>query len=293
MNEAWRIVLLTTVPPLAERYTAFLRELGHEPVAVVSARHRAEAMTATRADFLARMLVQAPDGLHVLFPADKNAIAPLFRALEPDLVVCTGYPWKVPVDALAVPRLGAINQHPALLPRHRGPVPLSWALREGDTEFGITWHRMDAELDTGGILAQTTIPIRDDETTIEEIGPRLGEASLRLLPGVLERVAAGDPGDPQDDALASWAGHFGDDYANVDWSRTAREIHDQVRAWALTFGLSPVQGPIADLDGTRVRLVRTSLREREDAVARVECGDGPLWILASEPVDAPPTSRAS
>ena len=65
-----------------------------------------------------------------------------------------GFPWKVPADALAVPKLGWLNGHPSLLPRHRGPVPLAWAIRNGDEDFGITFHRMDAELDTGPILAQ-------------------------------------------------------------------------------------------------------------------------------------------
>jgi methionyl-tRNA formyltransferase len=277
-----RIVLLTTVPPVAQFYEPALRDLGHEPVAVVSARHRPTELTPTRLQNLVGMLEHAAPELDVLYPKDKHSLARLFAAYEPDLVMCTGYPWKVPAEALAVPRLGVINQHPALLPRHRGPVPLAWALREGDEVFGLTWHRMDEELDTGAILAQTTIPILDDEATIDEIGPRLGAAAISLLPRVFERVEAGDPGDPQSEEGASWAGHFGEDYAEVDWSRPAREVHNQVRAWTLTFGQSPIQGPIAELDGERVRLLRTSLTERDDALARVECGDGPVWILAHE-----------
>ena len=101
---------------------------------------------------------------------------------------------------------------------------------------------MDAELDTGPILAQTTVPIEDDDTTIEQIGPKLTQALLALLPQVFERLAAGDPGDPQNEEGATWAGHFGEDYATVDWTQPARKIHDQVRAWQLTFALSKVQG---------------------------------------------------
>jgi methionyl-tRNA formyltransferase len=160
---------------------------------------------------------------------------------------------------------------------------MAWTLRAGDDVFGITWHRMDEQFDTGPILAQTTIPVLDDETTIEEVGPRLGVAAISLLPRVFERLAAGDPGDPQATEGATWAAPFGEDYAQVDWTRTAREIHDQVRAWALSFGQSPVVGPIAELDGDRVRLLRTSLTRRDDAVARVDCGDAPLWILEHEP----------
>ncbi len=142
---------------------------------------------------------------------------------------------------------------------------------------------MDAELDTGGILAQGSIPIEDDDTEIMQIGPKLGAEAFRLLPGVLARVAAGEPGEAQDESGATWAGHFEDDeYARIDWGRPARRIHDQVRAWHLTMGLSPVVAPVAELDGERVRVVRTSLRDPGGDARRVECGDGPLWIVASE-----------
>jgi methionyl-tRNA formyltransferase len=283
MSDSWRIVLISTVAPLVERLAPYLRELGHHPVAVISARPSpSRPLSPERAAFMTGLVAGAPPYLDVLYPKDKHTVAPLLRAYEPDLAICSGYPWKLPPEALEVPRLGCINQHPAKLPRHRGPVPLSWALREGDTEFGVTWHRMDANLDTGGILAQTTIPVLDEETTIEEIGPRLGAAAFGLLPQVLERVAAGDPGDPQDEVGASWAGHFGEDYATVDFTKTAREVHNQVRAWALTFGLSPVEGPIAELDGDRVKLLRTSLTEQPGAI-RVECADAPIWIVQHEP----------
>ena len=261
-----------------------LRDIGHRPVAVIAARPGpARAAAPERREFLTSLVYGAPPYLDVLYPADRHAVTPLLRAYGPDLVLCWGYPWKLPPEALEVPRLGCVNQHPAKLPRHRGPVPLSWALREGDEEFGVTWHRMDADLDTGPILAQTTIPVLDEETTIDEVGPRLGAAAIALLPQVLERIAAGDPGDPQDPAAATWAGRFGEDYATVDFAKPAREIHNQVRAWALSFDSSPHRGPIAELEeGERVRLLRTSLTERAGAL-RVECADGPIWIVAHEP----------
>ena len=277
----WRIAVISTVPPVAEWLLPLLRDLGHEPVVIVAARQRraTEPPPELRPSHLVEI---APEGVDVVFPASKWQVAPLLSAYAPDLAICWGYPWKLPPEALEVPRLGAINQHPALLPRHRGPVPLAWTLRAGDPAFGLTWHRMDAELDTGPILAQTTVPIEDDDVSIEQIGPKLGAAAFGLLPGVLERIAAGDPGDPQSEEGATWAGHFGEDYAELDWGRTARELHNQVRAWALTFGLSPVRGPIGEVDGARVRVLRTSLTEKPGAT-RVETGDGPLWVVAHEP----------
>ena len=278
---SWRIALITTVPPVAAALAPVLREMGHDPVAVVSARRREAAAPGRQA----MGDETAPPGVDVLLARDKWSVEPLLRACRPDLALCWGYPWRIPQAALDVPPLGSINCHPAMLPRHRGPIPLAWALRDGDTEFGVTWHRMDADLDTGAILAQAPVPIQDDDFSIEAVGPRIGAVAIGLLPTVFARILAGDPGDPQPTEGITWAGHFGDDYASVDWSQPARRIHDQVRAWAFTFDLSPVVGPVTELDGQRVRLVRTSLVDPGGDARRVEAGDGPLWILETSPLD--------
>ena len=279
MSEAaWRIVLITTVPPVADALVPVLRELGHEPVAILSAR-RAQPAAAGRAPISDET---APSGLDLLIARDKWSVEPMLRSSRPDLALCWGFPWRIPLAALQVPSLGSVNCHPALLPRHRGPIPLSWAFRDGDGQFGVTWHRMDAELDTGAILAQTQVPMYDDDYAIEQVGPRIGAAAIGLLPEVFARIAAGDAGDPQPAEGVTWAGHLGEDYASVDWSQPARRIHDQVRAWAFTFGLSKVVGPIAELDGQQVRLLRTSLGDPGGDTRRVECGDGPIWVVEYE-----------
>jgi methionyl-tRNA formyltransferase len=283
--EGWRIVLVTTVPIVAQTLTDALRGLGHEPAAVLTAR-RDRPMS----DRPMMTDETAPLGLDVLLPATKQRIEPLLRAYQPDLVVCWGFPWRIPLAALQVPRLGSINCHPALLPRHRGPIPLAWAFRDGDGRFGVTWHRMDAEFDTGAILAQAVVPMEDDDFDIATVGPRMGAVAIDLLPRVLERVAAGDPGDRQPDEGTTWAGHFGEDYASIDWSQPARRIHDQVRAWQFTFGMAPVVGPLAELDGQQVRVTRTSLTDPGANARRVEAGDGPIWLVRWEPVGQPAPS---
>ena len=112
-----------------------------------------------------------------------------------------------------MPRLGSVNNHPAFLPRHRGPYPLAWTFREGDTEFGATWHRMDAEFDTGPILAQSKVPLEDTDCWIEDYAPKILQNSFSMLPRVFERLEAGDPGDPQSAEGVSWAGPFEEEYA--------------------------------------------------------------------------------
>ena len=70
------------------------------------------------------------------FAADKASLARLTRAYEPEIGLCAGYSWLIPPEVLAIPRLGVVNSHPSLLPRHRGPYPFAWAVREGDKELG-------------------------------------------------------------------------------------------------------------------------------------------------------------
>ena len=287
MAEGWRVFMICSIRPIAEVLAGKLRELGHEPVAILAARPTSGK---EQHDALRLSPATAPAGADLIFARDKHSIAPLVRAYEPDLLTCWGFPWKIPQAALDAPRLGSINLHPALLPRHRGPIPLAWALRDGDTHWGATWHRMDAELDTGNLLAQTSVPIEDDDVDIGEFGGKLLAAGVEILPRALERVAAGDPGDPQPEEGVSWAGHFeDDDYVRIDWSQPARKIHDQVRAWHLTFGFSGLRAPLAELDGEDVVVLQTRLTDPGDGARRVECGDGPIWVVATEPVSLPDT----
>jgi methionyl-tRNA formyltransferase len=115
------------------------------------------------------------------------------------------------------------------------------------------------------------------------------EATLGLLPRVFERLAAGDPGEPQAAEGATWAGMLEEDYATIDWSaQTAREIHNQVRAWSFAFDMGPVPGPFAELDGKRVKVKRTFLTDPGDGSPAVDTADGKIWILESEPFETDP-----
>lgn len=282
MPASLRIVTICSIAPLAHALVGTLRELGHEPVAILGPR-RDEGREMP--PYLVLTDAIAPKGVDLLFARDKHAIEPLLRAYEPDLMLCAGFPWKIPKAALDVPRLGSVNQHPALLPRHRGPIPFAWTVREDDPVWGMTWHYMDAELDTGNVLAQGAIPVLDDDVLIDEFAPRIQALAMGLLPEVLERVMAGDPGDPQPEEGATWAGHFEeDDYVRIDWSQSARATHNQVRAWRLTFGMSGLRAPLAEIGGNEVVVLETRLTDPGGEATRIECGDVPLWVVATEPV---------
>ena len=275
-----RVGLISNVYPVVLPLVGKLRELGHEPVVWLMSRKPPgdERPPPPWGDVTDK---NAPAGVNLVFARRKDDVAPLLRGLELDVVLCWGFNWLLPQEALDVPRLGSVNNHPAFLPRHRGPYPIAWAFREGDKELGATWHRMDSEFDTGPILAQSQVPLEDTDCWIEDFGPKLLQNSLDMLPRVFERLEAGDPGDPQPTEGVGWAGPFEEDYARVDWSQTAREIHNQVRAWRHMFG-GEIQGPIAEVDGERLKLLHTSLTDPGKGARSVECGDGRLWIVESE-----------
>jgi methionyl-tRNA formyltransferase len=258
-----RIVVITQIVPVAAGYTELARALGHEVPAVIVGRPFHEPADA---------FVQASGPADVVFAASKRSIAPLLRAYEADLGLCTGFPWLIPQEAIDVPRFGIVNGHPTLLPKGRGPHPWAWAIRTGETEIGLTYHYMDATFDTGNILAQKVIPI-DLEDTEETLVPRFEAAAQELLPEVLAKVEAGDPGVPQ--AGGEYQSAFEPEYAVADLSQPAMEVHRQVRAWSFVPERLRV-GPVAD----GRRLVRTSLTEIAGAEP-LECGDGPLWVLES------------
>ena len=277
-----RVAIISNVLPVVEPLVDVLRDMGHDPIAWLMARRPNDGRPLPPWGEVTDR--NAPQGVNLLLARQKDDVAPLFRGLDLDVALCWGFNWKLPQEALDVPRLGSVNNHPALLPRHRGPYPFAWAFREGDPVFGSTWHRMDAEFDTGPILAQSSVPIEDTDTWIEDFGPRILPNTFSLLPQVFERLEAEDPGDPQPEEGASWAGPFEAGYAEIDWSQSAREIHNQVRAWRHMFGDAELEGPIAELDGERLKILRTSLTDPGDGAREARCGDGSIWITESEPV---------
>jgi methionyl-tRNA formyltransferase len=270
-----RVVIVTRIPQVLEGFGAVIRGAGHEVVALLTNReviavHGPGAATEA-------LVFGAPEDLDVLLPARRSSIAPLLASVRPDLVVCMGFPWRIPPDALAVPRLGWLNGHPSLLPRHRGPLPVAWAIREGDEEIGITFHFMDAELDTGPILAQRRIPLGELEPP-DVFYPKAGLIMGEALAEALARIDAGEAGAPQEPGSGSYESFFTEDDVWLDLSRPAAEVHRL--AWAWRYGMSPttITGALLELDGKPVRVLATSLTE-VDGARRIACADGPLWLV--------------
>jgi methionyl-tRNA formyltransferase len=272
-----RVVITTRIAPVLAGFDAVVRAAGHEPVALLSMRDHDGRYGELPG--IGELVLSAAPELEVLLPARRSSIAALLASVEPDLVVCMGFPWKIPPDALAVPRLGWLNGHPSLLPRHRGPLPIAWAIREGDEEVGITFHRMDAELDTGPILAQRPYRLGELQPP-DSFYPELGLVVAEALTEALDRLAAGDEGTPQPEG-GGYESFFAEEDAWLDLARPAEEVHRLAWAWRYAMALDGTRGALLELDGKPVRLLATSLTEVEGA-RRLECADGPLWVVETE-----------
>ena len=278
----WRVGIISQLPVAANAYTGLLRSLGHEPVVHIATRrfNPRLAPPAEALPFLGRVYSDGPNDIDFASPPSKASLTRILRSYELDLVLCTAFPWRIRAESIAAVRLGIVNGHPSLLPHYRGPMPFGWQIRNGESEIGLTYHFMDAEFDTGAILGQGSVPFTDEDTQ-EGLWLKLGELAGTLLPSVLARIAAGDPGDPQEGG--SYQSLFEEDYVLVDPAATAAEVHRQVRAWEFTpWARTSERGPILERDGSRIRILKSSLAQA-DGAERLECADGPLWILESEP----------
>jgi methionyl-tRNA formyltransferase len=229
--------------------------------------------TAAESDLLQAakaILEDIPSGMDLLLPGGPGTVAEMLAGYRPDLLLVFGFNWRLPREVLELPRLGVLNVHPSALPRYRGPSPVLWAIRNGDPFMGVTIHRMTGRIDAGPVLAQVdNIPI-PDQVTAQDVWDLTKAAFPDLLSEALARVVRDDPGTPQDEHQATYAGFPPPEWYEVTWQDSRRNLHNQIRV--LCF-LKRGQGPVVTVRGTAVQVHHTSLR--------VECADGPLWVTST------------
>lgn len=151
------------------------------------------------------------------------------RDAQPDLVVVTAFGQILPQSLLDIPRYGCVNVHTSLLPRYRGAAPIQWAIMNGESETGITIMQMDAGLDTGPILSQerTAILDTDDAQTLHDRLAQLGAKLLvQTIPGYISRKIKPSP---QPEAQVSYARKITKADGQMDWTRPARALWNQLR----------------------------------------------------------------
>ena len=159
-------------------------------------------------------------------------------ALNADLLVSFAYGKIFGPQFLGLFPLGGINIHPSLLPKYRGPTPIPAAILNRETVTGITIQRLAAEVDSGDILLQETVPLSGRETTAS-LSETMAKKAAELLPATLRGIAGGTlTAMPQDHGAATYCSLIKKEDGLIDWRRSAVEIDAQIRAfdpWPLSW----------------------------------------------------------
>lgn len=213
-------------------------------------------------------------GIEVLQPQkirDAGFVGRL-QELDPEFIIVVAYGKILPPEVLQIPRRGCINVHGSLLPLYRGAAPIQWAILNGDEVTGITTMMMDEGLDTGDILLQSPMEIRDDDTA-QTLGERLAALGANLLIETLKGLREGRITPRRQEGQASNAPPLKKQDGRIDWHRDARDLALFVR------GMSPWPSAFCYLSGERVRIRNARYAEGGGVPGRVErAGAGELLI---------------
>jgi len=171
-------------------------------------------------------------GLPVVQPASfkEPAVLEELKAFAPDLAVMAYVILLVPESILNAPRLGTIQYHPSLLPRHRGPSSINWPIIQGETKTGLTIFWPDKGLDTGPILLQKQVEIGPDSTLGSIYFDHLFPMGVAALMQAVDLVEAGTaPRIAQDDSAATYEGWCRKDDVLIDWKQPAQVVYNLIR----------------------------------------------------------------
>lgn len=179
----------------------------------------------------------------------------IIKELAPDVIVVVAYGKILPKNIIDYPKYGCINVHGSLLPKYRGAAPIQWAVLNGESETGVTTMLMNEGLDTGDILLKSVTKIGENETS-GELFDRLMTMGADLLLETLDGLSKNKLTPiKQDDSLSTYASVLDKSLCQIDWNKSAVEVHNKVR------GLSPWPVAVTMLNGKRVKIHKTEVSD--------------------------------
>ena len=214
-----------------------------------------------------------------------------FRSHGADAAVVVAYGLILPKPVLDAPKLGCFNVHASLLPRWRGAAPINRAVMAGDAESGVTIMRMDQGLDTGAVAMIERTPIAPDMTAgdLHDVLARLGADLMTRALAAVERSSLTLT--PQPAEGVTYADKISKSETRIDWRKPWRAVHDHIR------GLSPFPGAWFELDGARVKALRSTEGEGSGAPGSVlddrltiACGEGAVRLTQVQRAGKQPMS---
>ena len=272
-----RIIFMGT-PDFSVPVLEALVDAGHDVVAVYSQPPRPAGRGKKDRPSPVQSKAEAL-GLTVRYPVSVRTEGALaeFQALNADIAVVVAYGLILPQSILDAPVKGCLNIHASLLPRWRGAAPIHRAIMAGDEETGVCIMQMEAGLDTGPVLSRHTVSIGESETT-QQLHDRLSDIGATAIVDALAQLDQLDA-QPQPDDGVTYAAKIEKSEAAIDWSKPAIEVDRLVR------GLSPFPGAWFEMNGTRVKVLGSTLVEHSgtagcvlDDELTVACGEGAIRL---------------
>ena len=203
----------------------------------------------------------------------NDAIKQLLEDKQPELIVVVAYGKILPKYVLDFPKYGCINVHGSLLPRWRGAAPIQWSIIAGDKTAGVTTMKMAEGLDTGDMLLKYETEIGQTETA-GELFDRLALSGAELLHDTIEQIDSIVP-EVQDESKANYAHMLDKQMAQIDWSKSNKEIDCLIR------GLNPWPVALTTLNGERLKVYSASLQNASGKAGEVLKADSKNGLLVA------------
>ncbi|WP_368250889.1 methionyl-tRNA formyltransferase [Intestinibacter bartlettii] len=161
--------------------------------------------------------------------AKEESFVNEIKELNPDVIVVVAYGQILSKEFLEIPKQGCINVHVSLLPKYRGAAPINWVIINGEEKTGVSTMFMDEGLDTGDVILQSEFAL-DDEITAGELHDKMTVEGAKVLCETLDLIKEGKaPRTPQNHDKFTYAPIMDKNLGHVDFSKTAREVHNLVR----------------------------------------------------------------
>ncbi len=255
VNNNIKIVFMGT-PKFAARILKSTHSAGYNIVGVITqpdkTSGRGKITTSPEVKTTAESL-----GLQIYQPNNKNEVTNIVKMISPDLIITAIYKVIIPKEALEIPRFGALNVHPSLLPKYRGPSPIVSAILNGDTETGVTIIKMTMEMDEGPILGVEKVQIKEDETT-ETLSEKLvGIASELILDIIPNWVNGSITERKQDDSLATYTKIIKKEDGRINWTDSSEKIERMIRAF------TPWPGTFTYLNGKILKIINAGVSNQK------------------------------
>jgi len=200
------------------------------------------------------------NGISVITPDSPNTgeVIKQVTRCSPDFIFSFYYRHMLAPELLEIPARGAFNVHGSLLPNYRGRVPVNWAIIHGESECGVSLHRMEIKPDAGNLLAQQAVPILRNDTAFDVFQKLKCVAESMLMEIVPEMIAGTVIEKPLDLSKGSYFSGRKPEDGRIDWNLPATDIHNLVRAVA-----PPYPGAFFDTGQHRIEILGSYIKNEE------------------------------